>query len=780
MGGAKVKNTKLITVTGQAMRSLIPIEQMQIITSNIVYFILGVFISKGTVFGTYSPFGTAFLAAVPYNNMLSTLVGTVIGYILPSEINIGVRYVSTAIAVCAIRWTLNDLPKVREHKLYAPILAFTATIATGLAINISDISDMGQIAMYMTEAILAGGTSYFLHETIIIFSSRKTTIKQSELTYICMTIFLVILSLVSVSIGYVSVGRTLSILVILFCSKYLGVTGGSVSGIAAGVIFGLATRNPSYVMGAYAFGGLISGLMSSFGKTACCLSFLVSTVIISMQTANPAIIISGIYETLIAGVIFILLPEDVGNKFVGLFCSPVDYRRHEGLKEAVVMRLDFTSKALLSISDSINIVSKKLSDMGKETIEGIYADSINKVCDNCGLRVFCFDTKGDDTINSIASVTETLKDKGKIDSENFPKEFTRRCCRTHELSKNINELYKETLKKNISEKRVAEVRNFVSGQFSDIGMLLSDIAAEFKEYDIFDMETAQKITSALKCMGIIPIDVSCRRDKFDRLSIEIETLCKEKDEIEKLTLSKELSKLCSRKLDIPCITSAPGRCRIQIAEKPIFDMQVGVAQHIYKNGVLCGDNYTYFNDGMGRMVFILSDGMGTGGRAAVEGAMACQVMETLIKSGISFKTAVRITNSALLIKSEDEFLATIDMLCIDLFNGNTDIVKAGAPLTILRKNGKIVRHAKSSLPIGILKEINVSIDKNVLSKDDRVLMLSDGAISGGDDWLLNEIKNWKDEDAQSFADYIVEKAVKNKDEKFDDDITVLAMKMVDY
>lgn len=775
-----MKNTGLITTTGQAIKTLVPIEQMRIIASNIVYFILGLFISKGTVFGIYSPFGTAFLVAVPYHNILSALFGTVIGYILPSEINIGIRYISTAIAVCAIRWTLSDLPKVREHKLYTPILAFAATISTGLAINFSNISDMSEFAMYITEAILSAGVAYFFHETINIFSNRKMTVKQSELIYACMTTFIVILSLISVHIGPISFGKIISILVILFCSKYLGITGGSISGISAGVIFGLATRNPSYVMGAYAFGGLISGLVSSFGKTVCSIAFLLSTIIISMQTADPSIIISGIYEAIIAGMIFILLPDNIGNKFVGIFSSSIDYSRHNGLNEAVVMRLDFTSKALMSISDSINTVSEKLSSMCKNSVEDIYIDSINKVCNNCGLHVFCFNTREKETIDSFSYLNNTLKGKGQISSESFPKEFTKRCCRINEFVKNINQQYKNLEEKKILDKRVSEVRNFVSEQFSDIGSLLSDIAIEFTNYDTFDMDLSNKVASTLKCMGILPLDVSCRRNKFGRLTIEIETLCNEKNIIEKVSLLNELSKLCNKKLGMPCITELTDRCRIQISEKPIFDMQVGVAQHVYKDGVLSGDNYTYFNDGMGRMIFILSDGMGTGGRAAVEGAMTCQVMETLVKAGINFRTAVKITNSALLIKSEDEFLATLDMFCIDLFNGNINIIKAGAPLTLLRKNGNIIRSAKSSLPIGILNEINISNYNDILSKDDRVLMLSDGAISQGDDWLKDEMKNWNDEDAQSFAEYIVDKALKNKDEKFDDDITVLAMKMIDY
>lgn len=79
---------------------------------------------------------------------------------------------------------------------------------------------------------------------------------------------------------------------------------------------------------------------------------------------------------------------------------------------------------------------------------------------------------------------------------------------------------------------------------------------------------------------------------------------------------------------------------------------MAIAQHVCNNGSLCGDHCTYFNDGLGRMVMIVSDGMGSGGRAAVDGAMAAGILAKLAKAGISFDCALRIVNSALLVKSE--------------------------------------------------------------------------------------------------------------------------------
>lgn len=774
-----MKNTDIIVTAEKNIKSLIPAEQSKLIAENILHLILGVFVSKGIAFGVYAPFGTAFLAAVPYKNMLFSLIGTVIGYILPSEINIGMRYISTAIAVCAIRWTLNDLPRVKENKLYAPIISFATVIATGLAINISDINDLTEAAMYITEASLAGGAAYFFRESINIFSKRRTKIKQSELVCLCMTVFMVILSLLSVKLGDISIGKILASLVIIFCARYLGVVGGSVAGIAAGVIFGLAFKEPSYIMGAYAFGGLISGLMSAFGKVACCLSFLAANMMISVQTGNPTIIISGIYEIVAASLIFIFLREDVGDKFVGIFSSTTNYERQEGLKDTVAMRLNFTSKALTNIGESIDMVSEKLSKIGKNRSTNVYLDSIDKICKNCGLKTFCFDNKNADTLDSFSQINKVLQSRGRIDKEDFPENFAKRCNRKGELANNINALYREAKEKKASNKRISEVREFVSEQFSDMGALLSEMAKEVKNYETFDLELAKKVASELKKLKLTPIDVCCRYDKFGRIFVEIEVTDVDKNELEKLNLARKLSKICARKLDLPCISCAGNICRIQFVEKPIFNVQVGVAQHICKNGVLCGDSYSYFNDGMGRMVFILSDGMGTGGRAAVEGAMACKVMENLIKSGINFFTAAKITNSALLVKSEDEVLATLDVLSVDLFSGTINLLKAGAPLTFLKKNDTVIRCAPSSLPIGILKEINVAECNDVLTDGDRILMVSDGAISDGDEYLEDMLSNWCEENSQSFADSVVKKILNNKSSDFDDDVTVIAIKLFD-
>lgn len=754
-------------------------DQRKVVILNVLYFTLGIFVSKGTIVGKYAPFGAALIASVPYENIWASLIGTIIGYLIPSEMSVGIRYIATVVAVCAIRWTFNDLKKVKEHPLFAPLLAAFPIIATGFAINKFSGAWENLISINFMEAMLAGIFAYFFKETAFIISGKKSslTISQRELVSIIMSICAVVLSLSGVMVGPISIGRMLAIVAILFCSQYLGITGGSVAGIASGVILGLASKEPSYFSGAYSLGGLIAGIVSGFGKFTLAISFMIANLMFSIQAEKPETIISCVCEVVIAAIIFIFLPDSLGKKFMGLFYYPKNCEDLKNLEKSVFMRLDSTANALINVSDSINAVSKKLSKLAGFKLEKIYSYIMENVCTRCGLKTLCWETRRDETINSFDLAAKTLAENKEIKLENFPKEITTRCCRLNEISEFTNRFYRENSIRNASNQRINEVKGFISEQFSDMGEILEDISKEFKYYDTFDLQMEQNIAGVLKSLEIIPLDVSCRIDRFRRLSLEIEILYKEKETLELLNLDKVLSKECYKTLDKPCITVMPDKCKIYISEKPAFNLQIGSAQHTCKNESLCGDSYTYFNDGRGRMIFILSDGMGTGGRAAIEGAMACEIISNLVKAKIGFETALKITNSALFVKSEDESLATLDIICFDLFTGKVEFIKAGAPITFIKTNTKVKQIDLPSLPVGILKNINFIHKKVELLKNDKILMLSDGAVYHDDIWIREEVEKWDVETPQVFAEHIVKEAIDVRSEGHDDDITVIAIKV---
>jgi stage II sporulation protein E len=189
---------------------------------------------------------------------------------------------------------------------------------------------------------------------------------------------------------------------------------------------------------------------------------------------------------------------------------------------------------------------------------------------------------------------------------------------------------------------------------------------------------------------------------------------------------------------------------------------------------MCGDAYDCFNDGKGHFIAVLSDGMGTGGRAAVDGAMASGLMTRLLKAGFGFDCSLRILNSSMLFKSTDESLATVDIVSIDLFTGEAELYKAGAAPTIVRRAGKTGKAVSTSLPVGILRDIGFDRAAIKLKQGDILLLMSDGAVSEGTDWIRAELEAWRDGSAEDLAEHISECARRRRTDDHEDDITVIA------
>lgn len=92
-----------------------------------------------------------------------------------------------------------------------------------------------------------------------------------------------------------------------------------------------------------------------------------------------------------------------------------------------------------------------------------------------------------------------------------------------------------------------------------------------------------------------------------------------------------MEKCCGRRFLDPVTTIAQDRVRVVLNERPLYETEVGSYQHIANNGRMCGDSIVCFNDDKGNFVSLISDGMGTGGRAAVDSMMTVNLMEKLVK-----------------------------------------------------------------------------------------------------------------------------------------------------
>lgn len=361
----------------------------------------------------------------------------------------------------------------------------------------------------------------------------------------------------------------------------------------------------------------------------------------------------------------------------------------------------------------------------------------------------------------------------------------------NEVSERINDLNNKNAKirrehqteqqyltQQIINEKTNQIRMVAADQFFSISDMLGDLAREFDEAEYFDNIAAGKLRRALAEREIYPKNISVIEDKFGRMRIEILTQDRETAFCDP-EINREISKACQRYFSNGRITHFKNNSMITFTEKPNFSLEIGFSQHSAE-GALCGDTVKTINDSRGRSILIISDGMGKGGRAALDGAMGAGLLSKLLAAGFGFDSSLRVVNSALLVKSSDESLATLDCAGIDLFTGKVDLYKAGAPATYIVKGSKVTKCELSSMPAGILRGIEFAKRTAVLSDGDLLVMVSDGITDPGADWLNAFLTGTEDMSVQQIADEIINQTLNMTKGMKQDDMSVIAARLKKY
>ena len=139
-----------------------------------------------------------------------------------------------------------------------------------------------------------------------------------------------------------------------------------------------------------------------------------------------------------------------------------------------------------------------------------------------------------------------------------------------------------------------------------------------------------------------------------------------------------------------------------------------------------GDAACTFSLPDGRMAFILSDGMGTGMKAASESQAVVRRLKSLLKKGETPSRAIKLVNKELIKNGNTDIFATVDLLIIDKETGYAQIYKMGAVTSFIIREGQVEKIEKASLPIGIIGKVSACQVKIKLRPGDTIVMVSDG------------------------------------------------------
>ncbi|MDO5402043.1 MAG: SpoIIE family protein phosphatase [Eubacteriales bacterium] len=215
-----------------------------------------------------------------------------------------------------------------------------------------------------------------------------------------------------------------------------------------------------------------------------------------------------------------------------------------------------------------------------------------------------------------------------------------------------------------------------------------------------------------------------------------------------------------------------------------FRILTGVARKNKMNEKVCGDNFMIKKFPCGKMSAAIADGCGSGENAFLESRHVIELMENCIEASFNEKTAIDLINAAYMSGGGTKNPVTMDMSVINCQTGMLDCIKLGAAATFIKRDGWVEIIKSTTLPIGVLENVDYDCTTKKLYHSDYVVMVSDGVLDNlsginKEEELAQIINNVNVRKPKAMAQEILEMSLKMNCMKALDDCTVLVLGVFD-
>jgi stage II sporulation protein E len=741
----------------------------------VIYMLLGLVLSCARVLESGAPLGMAMVACSgPGVSGVFALTGAAIGYLVSGGIEWGIRYIAAAVLVYTIAFVFHEL-EAYKNPYFMPSASALVMGFTGFLGSFTDIA--GQVplaAQLFLEIALAFGGTYFFREAL---SSHPCNTETAELRHNVSSVIMAACLLMAISrlevFGTVSIGRVLA-LVLVMCSA---IKGGMLTGAAVGTVLGLAMDiaadgSPFYTM-AYSFSGLLSGVFSKHGRVIFTLSFILAGALSVVCAWTNQVYISALFETFCASVFFMVLPGSV-LLHLGLMLQYNEPINGEiGLRRFVASRVKNLGDAYSELFDTVRRnIQEPYND---ENIARIYDRAADEVCVQCKHKNRCWNAEYVDTLSAMNDATQAMVEHGCLETKDLPLFFQDKCENLPAFVAAVNgELrglsYRRQLRAFLSENR-----SVAWGQYLDVADILSSIAKELGNPVGAEPLTERRLLRYLRGLDM-DADAAVYRDGSGRLRISIEcarlgSLVKDEDYLEKLSQVVGVRLCQSGEL-------SEDSSSLTLLEAEPLAVSIGIAALKKRGERVSGDKGTYFKTDSGVLCVILSDGMGCGDDAAKDSAQVVAILEKFLRSGVDPAVAMKILNSVLLLRGGDSWgYATVDLMCVDLFSGQTCFYKYGAAPSYVKSGRNIKRIKCETLAAGLSTGDGIAPDivRMRMKPGSTAIIATDGVIADSEDGWLKELLLQGFDDMKALA-----RATLKESEKLygaNDDMTVVTLRV---
>lgn len=783
------KNKKPIRFKGGAKEAFTPVT--------LAIGAAGILLGRAVLLGDLLPFAASFVAAsirVFGRNGILAVPAVLLGL---ATVNQGFALAGSGLAVLGT-WLLVSVVQadVKRPWLVLPAVVFAVTIIVRTTLLAFTASSAYFYFTVLFEAICAA-----LLTAVMIYGlnalKRKAGAGQpltGEEIFCAAILFVgLVAGTGDLKIWLVSFKGVASGLTILMAALAGGAGAAAAVGALVGIIPGLAYVVAPALVGAYSFVGLLAGLGKNFGKIGAATGFILGNIILAVYLTDYSNLVTVLAETGIAAVVFMLLPAAVIEKLKLILGIREQARPNpqEGsmLKEIFKERIRNWARVFNELSQSFEQVSSTIGQTPQEqSLQKLLHLAGDKVCSDCTFYRTCWEREFYKTYQGLVELVAMIEIYGKISPDNFSIELKKRCSRTKELAITLNCLYESYKLNRYWSQRLLESREIVSEQLKGVAGVMESLPGEL-EWDLEAREIAPLVRRKLKEAGVQleHLSVIVRDKRAGEVALTHAPcggIMKCANLIQPL-LSSLLGYPVYKATSACAVQEGDSVCQIRFYPDLKCRLAMGVACTGKHGSLVSGDSHAFFHLKGGRLALVLSDGMGVGPRAALESGITISLLGHLLDSGFGQDLAIKTVNSILILRSPGESFATVDLAVVNVYTGQADFIKIGAVPTFLMRGTEVGLIKASSLPVGIVEDIEVASMSRKLQPGDVLVMVTDGVLDAyqgpeeREDWLAGVLREVAHLAPQQMAEIIMKLAQTSAGgaARAPDDMTVMVARL---
>lgn len=446
-----------------------------------------------------------------------------------------------------------------------------------------------------------------------------------------------------------------------------------------------------------------------------------------------------------------------------------------------------TKKRLLEAAESFEVLSGVFDGAAAEEAEDFQNFAVTLpevVCGGCIRCGECWEEHPEERLAAAYAMYESAK-CGEVPGSAEVEYRFGGCLRAGRVAEEYAVLPLREQANRYVRRRAEEGRAAVVTQLKVVSDMLKEYSEELYETTLGDGTVEEEIAELLRRQGIFAERIAVMKRKGRGLCVRMQAHCKQGQCIPIRRAVQCLGILFGCPMGVGgdserFVSETVGEFTFE--EEPGYLILTGVARATKKDEVLSGDSFSFLYPDSGETVLLLSDGMGSGEMASRDSEAVIGLLEQFLAAGFDEKTAVRLINSVLLLRTEGKSYSTVDISVINPYGGTCEFIKLGAAGTYIKREEWVERVESATLPVGMFGEADYDTKEKKLYDGDYVIMTSDGipeALGGHlEEVLFGVGKKKTDRTPQGVAGEILKAALELCEYRPKDDMTVLVAELV--